>query len=251
MRHFGLWISLLLLMSAPGAWAAEATDPSTRPALRTAPVEPPPPPYASRWDGNATGFVVGPAWTRLDRALPGIDRTGLGLRVAGRMSFVMQFVDFEVFLEHARHGGAALAGGGSTGGGLSRTDLGGQMAVHPGFPLTVFNDFWSDVFAGVHGYAGLSMVRAALDGEPAVAAAGGTGSSQVDWRPSVHVGAGVDVPLTARGQDHGWWLTLRYDLRWMNFGDFNPDLSLADSKVMVLLGYRSYSTSWAHVPRPF
>lgn len=230
-------LALTWLGAAP-ARAQDPIDPAQRPPLKTAPAEAPPPLDPPRWDGNATGLVVGPAWTHLDTALPGVDQNGWGLRLAGRVSSVLQIVELELGVEHAQHGGT---------GGLTRTDLGVQLGVHPGFPRMVFNDYLSDVFASFHGIIGVSYVRASLGDPTQIPTAG----QAVDWRPCLTVGAGLDFPLTSREADHGWWLTARYNLRWMNFGDYNPDLSLSDTQVLVLIGYRAYGNEWASIKRPF
>lgn len=228
-----------LLLVPHGAHAVDPTDPASRPPLHTAEPEPAPPQARPRWDGNATGVLIGPAWTHLDKSLPGVDPTGWGVRAAARVSFIMQFMDLELGLEHTRHGGI---------GGLTRTDLGAQVALHPGFPMLVFNDFLSDIIASFHGLGALSLVRASL-GNPALIPT--SGGQEVDWRLCLTVGAGLDIPLSPRDLDHGWWLTLRYTLRWMNFGHFDPDLALSDSQVLVLIGYRSYGNEWARVKPPF
>jgi hypothetical protein len=233
-----LILAILLTWVRP-ACAQDPTDPVSRPPLKTAPEEPPPPRDPPRWDGNATGLVLGPTWTHLDKALPGVDQTGWGVRLAGRVSFVAQFLDLELGLEHANHGGA---------GGLTRTDLGAQVGLHPGFPLLVFNDFLSDIVASFHGVGGVSLVRASLGNPLLIPTSGGT---DVDWRLCLTVGAGIDIPLSSRDLDHGWWLTARYTLRWMNFGHYNPDLSLSDSQALLLIGYRAYGNEWARIKPPF
>lgn len=225
-------------LAAGPARAQAPADSATRSALRTAPAELPSPADPPRWDGNATGWVVGPAWTHLDTARPGVDQNGWGLRLAGRVSSVLQIVELELGVEHAQHGGA---------GGLTRTEAGLQVNLHPGFPMLVYNDFASDVIASFHGLVGVSYVRSSL-GDPAQIP---TAGQAVDWRPCLTVGAGLDFPLTSREADHGWWLTARYNLRWMNFGDYNPDLTLSDTQVLVLIGYRAYGNEWARIKRPF
>lgn len=232
------------LCTVSTAWA-DPTDPASRPPLAAPQTDAPPPPALHKWDGNATGLVVGPTMAWLDRVPNGLAAQGWGIHAALRMSFIAQFLDAEFLLDHDRY-----AGSGATGldGGLTRTAVGFQGALHPGFPLLVFNDFTNDIAAGVHGYVGLQMVRLSL---PDGARIPQTDGATSDWRPGVTVGVGVDVPVSPRDKGSGWWLTGRYEGRWVWFGDHNPDLPLGDTRALLLLGWRYYDTSWARLGLPW
>ena len=227
---------------APGV----AVDPGDRPPLMTAPPEgPPPPPEPHLWDGNQTSVMIGPVMNGLDHAPALVDQLGLGFRVAGRLSAISQFVDVELGFERVTHGG-------TSGAGLTRSEVGFQVGTHPGFPIIVFNDWWNDVFSGVHGYVGASVVRATLTGTDALAQAHVTeGTEHTEWQPCIYVGAAADFPVSPRNKDWGIWLTAGYNLRWMWFGPKQPELSLSDNQAVLLLSFRSNSTSWARFPRPF
>ncbi len=235
------------LTSQVPATPQDQADPHARPALNTAPQPPADPAYPHKWDGNATGFVVGPILSHLRQSLPTVPSQGYGVYAAARISFIAQFADFELNLAHRSHGPLQL------------TEIGGQMAIHPAFPMLVFNDFLNDVVAGFHGYAGPSLSRVGLDGVQAVAATGQSGPSATDWRVGLRVGAGIDIPLSEmhdkplhdRGVSSGWWLTLRYEARWLGFGSHNPDWDMGGTQALILLGWRSYNNGWAQVPRPF
>ncbi len=238
---FAGFCAALLLLSAKLAVAADA-DPSARPALQSVPPPPAEPADTRKWDGNHIGFLFGASYAMLDKPQIGLDKNGLGLRVAGRFSSIVQLLDIELGFEHTQFGGV---------GSFARNELGVQAGLHPAFPLTVFNDFIDDVFAGIHLFAGASLVRGSMGGQSAVVAAGGTGDSLVSWQPCVSTGVGMDVPVSPRDRASGWWLTLRYTLRWYRFGLANPDLNFGDSQIVLLLGYRDYNTSFTRVTRPF
>lgn len=231
---------------APAAAESSASvDPSARPPLSTGTPEPPVPPKDLLYDGNYWSVLAGFSLPHLDRSLPGIDRWGTGGRLAGRFSSITQFLDVEAGVEYARHGGSA--------GSWTRTEIGGSAHLHPGFPLIVFNDFWNDVYSGVHGLLGVSVVRGALTGRQAVAKIrdNNVGAEEVDWRPCITLGAGVDIPVSPRNRNDGWWLTARYNLRWMRFGDGEPDWPQNDNQILIMLGYRRYNNSFTRLPRPW
>ena len=246
------WVRATLLASlmASSAWAetpaAPSVDPSDRPPLVTAPPEPPqPPPEPHLWDGNQTSVMIGPAMNWLNHSPALVDPQGVGFRVAARVSAISQFVDAELGFERVTHGG-------TSGAGLTRSEVGFQVGTHPGFPIIVFNDWWNDVFSGIHGYVGASVVRATLTGTDALAQIHVTqGAEHAEWQPNVYVGGGADFPISPRNKGWGIWLTARYNLRWMWFGPKQPEMSMADSQALLLLSFRSNSTSWARVPKPF
>ena len=221
-------------------------DPSDRPPLQTAgPEAPPPPPEPHLWDGNHTSIVAGPTLSFLDKAPPGLDGMGYGLRVAARVGTITQFVHAELGVEHTQFGGTGGAG-------LQRTEVGFQFGTHPGFPLVVFNDMTYDIFSGLHGYVGASLVRATLTGTDALAAAHVKNETEhSEWQPCIYVGAALDVPISPRNLAWGIWATAAYNLRWMWFGPKEPMLGLGDSQALLLLSFRWNSTSWARVPKPF
>jgi len=231
-------------LAAPTALDPTEVDPSARPPLDSAGPDVQPRESRPKFDGNHTGFVVGAGATWLDRPVPGVADQGLSVRAAARLALVLQLVDLELALEHASHGG-------TSGGSLARTELGLQVATHPASLILLFNDRLSDILAGLHAYGGVSLVRAALSGTDAMAKAARKGSEAVEFRPGLALGIGADLPLTARDLDWGVWLTVRYGVRWLTFGKAQPDFRLDDSQFLVLLGYRSYRTDWARVPRPF
>lgn len=250
-RHLAMCLRATLALTAALAacpvLADEAdVDPSARPPLNTAgPEAPPPPPEPHLWDGNHTSIVLGPTLSMLDAAPKGLDTLGYGVRLAGRLSAITQFVDVELGLERTQHGG-------TDGASLSRTELGFQLGTHPGFPLVVFNDWTYDVFSGFHGYAGVSIVRATLTGKDALAAAHVVEKTEhSEWQPCVYVGAAADFPISERNKDWGLWLTAAYNLRWMWFGPREPELPLGDSQATLMLSYRWNNTSWARIPKPF
>ena len=59
------------------------------------------------------------------------------------------------------------------------------------------------------------------------------------------------ITSTPRGGASGWWLTARYEGRWVWFGDHNPDLPLGDTRALLMLGWRHYDTNWARVGLPW
>ncbi|MFZ4577599.1 MAG: hypothetical protein ACOYOB_04300 [Myxococcota bacterium] len=191
-----------------------------------APVPISPPEY--HFDGKSTGFVVGPTLTHLDRSVVGIDRSGWGVRVAGRLATVLQLVDAELGYEHASQGSR-----------LSRDELGVLLATHPGFPFLVWDAYASDVISGFHLFASAAVAR--TDGPEA----------RVHWAPTIGLGAGLDFPLSPRGGASGLWLTLRWANRWLSVGDGLPKTHLDDQQVMLLVGWRTYTLNWARLPRPF
>jgi hypothetical protein len=225
---------------------AADVDPSARPPLETAPPEsPPPPPEPHLWDGNQTSIMVGAAMNWLNHSPSLVDPQGVGFRIAGRVGAISQFVDAEIGFERVAHGGQAGAG-------LVRNDLGFQVGTHPAFPIIVFNDFWNDVISGFHGYVGASVVRATLTGADALLQAQVPGTTEhSEWQPCIYVGSGVDIPISPRNKDWGIWLTPRANVRWMWFGPKQPELGLTDSQFTISFSYRSNSTSWARIPKPF
>jgi hypothetical protein len=225
-------------------------DPAARPPLSTGTPEAPVPPKDFLYDGNYWSVLGGLSLTQLDRPLPGVAQWGAGGRLALRFSSITQFLDVETGVEYSRHG-AAAAKSGVTDGSWSRLEVGGSAHLHPGFPLIAFNDFWNDIFSGVHGLLGVSVVRGELTGTNAVAKIRDGGTSEVDWRPCITLGAGVDIPVSPRNRNDGWWLTARYNLRWMRFGDGEPDWPQNDNQILLLLGYRQYNNSFARLPRPW
>jgi hypothetical protein len=218
-------------------------DPSARPPLHTAGPEEPPPPRDLRYDGNHIGWMVGATLPTLDAPIAGLDRSGAGLRISGRISAITQFIDANLDLQIDRFGGPQAS--------LLRTELGTKLGTHPGFPFIVFNDWTNDVISGVHGYIGASLVRADLEGSAAVASTRQTGNRAVGWSPQFTCGVGADIPVSPRDRPHGWWLTVRYELRWMRWGEALPAWNMGDSQLVLQLGRRSYDNSWARVPRPF
>ncbi len=249
--HVALLCGLLLAgLVASSASAQEAptptADPDDRPPLVTAPPEGPPPPAEPHlWDGNHTSVLVGPVVNWLDHAPSAVDTQCLGFRIAARMGVITQFVDAELGFERVTHGG-------QNGAGLTRNEVGFQVGTHPAFPIIVFNDWWNDVIAGIHGYVGASVARLTLTGTEALAQAQVfEGTEHAEWQPSVYVGAGMDIPVSPRNRDWGIWLTARYNLRWLWFGPKQPEMTLSDSQALLLLSFRSNSTSWARIPRPF
>lgn len=225
--------------------AADPADPAARPALTTAGPEEPPPPKTLLYDGNYWGVLGGVVGSRFDDPLSGVAPLGLGGRVAGRFSTVTQFMDLEAGVEYVPHG----ADSGSNR--ASRLGFGIQGALHPAFPLLVFNNWLYDVVSGIHGFVGVSAARLAIEGQQAVASARGTGETASDWRPLLACGLGADIPISPRNRSSGWWLTARYALRWMRFGPATPYRDVGDGQFQVLLGWRSYDNSWARLPRPF
>lgn len=223
--------------------APDPVDPRSRPPLSTGTPEDPPPAKEFLYDGNHVGWMIGPVFPALDGELPGVDRWGKGLRLAGRISAITQFIDGDLDLQHVEHGGNSA--------GLTRTDLAIRVGSHPAFPFVVFNSWANDVISGIHMYVGAQVGRLALQGPAAVAAMGLEGAQAVQWRPAGLVGVGADIPVSPRNRSSGWWLTLRYELRWTGFGSSAPRHDLDDSTVAVLLGYRSYNNSWARWSRPF
>ncbi len=237
------WCCAALLLPRLALAAEDPADPSSRPPLHSAGPEQPPPPKDLLYDGNYTSFLAGLLLPRLDRALPGLDKQGLGVALAGRFSVITQFTDVALHLQHGQWSGSGAS--------LLRTELGATVALHPAFPLIVFNSWGYDVISGIHGYLGVSLARIALDGSAAVAATGQTDNPNSDWRPSLSAGLGADIPISPRDRHSGWWLTARYELRWTRFGAATPDWNLGDSQAMILIGYRSYDNGYLRVPRPF
>lgn len=247
--HRSVAVLVLLATALPTMAGADPVptdpaDPRSRPPLLTAGADDPISPKDLLYDGNYISVLGGAVVPALDRPLPGVDRLGAGGRLALRLSAVTQFADAEVGAEFARFGGTGGAGAG-------RVDLGVHVAAHPAFPLLVFNDWWNDVWSGIHGYVGARVARTSVDGAAAVAAAGGGGASAVDWRPALLVGAGVDLPVSPRNHHSGWWLTVRYEARWARFGDAVPDRDLGERQLVALIGWRRYDNGWARLPRPF
>lgn len=234
-----------VLAPAPALGEEALPDPAARPPLSTGTPEAPVPPKDFLYDGNYWSVLAGVSFPHLDRSLPGIDRWGTGGRLAGRLSTITQFLDVEGGIEYARHGGSE--------GSWTRMEVGGSAHLHPGFPLVVFNDFWNDVYSGVHGLLGVSVVRGSMTGKRAVSKIRDNelGATEVDWRPCITLGAGVDIPISPRNRHDGWWLTARYNMRWMRFGDGEPDWPLNDNQVLLLIGYRRYNNSFMRVPRPW
>ncbi len=234
------------LWAGPLQAAPDPSDPAARPPLRTAGPEEEAPAKDLLYDGNYTSVLGGLAVPRLDVKLPGVAQRGIGARLAGRFSTVTQFADAELGLEYAQ-----FAGEGAGGGSANRIELGAQVAVHPGFPLVVFNNWWYDVASGVHLFVGAAVVRASVSGAGAVAATRQSGSDATDWTSGLTGGIGVDVPVSPRDRHSGWWLTLRYVTRWARFGTAVPDHNLGDGQWLALLGWRTYDNGWARLPRPF
>ena len=241
MRLPKLLMCLALFLARPAVSLAEE-----RPPLQTAPAPTADSAEAHRYDGNHTGLTAGAFTTSLQRPIAGIANRGYGFHIGARFASVLQILDAEVAFEHASHGASDGSDAAWT-----RNELGLFGALHPGFPFAVFNSYFYDIVAGLHGYGGLSMVRGSLRGDAAVAQAFGDGHVLSGWSPCLTVGAGLDIPIWPRGGPHGLWLTVRYGLRWMGFGSHDPDLNMADSQAMVLLNWREYNTSWARLPRPF
>lgn len=236
----------LLLAVGVDAQPLPDVDPSARPPLLTAPPEgPPPEPEPHLWDGNQTSIMAGAALNFLDHAPTNISSLGTGFRLAGRVGVIAQFVDAEIGLEHVTHAGTGGAG-------LTRSELGFQFGTHPGFPTIVFNDWFYDVFSGFHGYVGASLMRMTLTGTEALGQAHVTqGTEHAEWQPNIYVGAGADIPISPRNKGWGIWLTARYNLRWSWFGPKQPEMSTSDNQALILLSFRSNSTSWMRIPKPF
>lgn len=237
----GAWALALPVLAAE---VVPPADPKARPPLATTGPDVPPERVPSKFDGNHSGLVIGGGPTWLVRPPAGVAEQGLSLRVAGRFGAVLQFVDGEVALSRTSHGGA-------NGAGWIRNEGTLQLATHPGFPMLVFNDWVSDVLAGVHAFGSVSLVRATLTGTAAVASAGAPGPEHGEWHGALSAGVGVDVPVSPRDRDWGLWLTVRYAARWLQFGRVEPELNAGDRQLLVLIGWRTYTTSWGRVPRPF
>ncbi len=241
------WICTALALAWPASLlaASDPADPATRPPLSSAGPEEPPPPRSLLYDGNYWGVLGGLAGSRLDVPLAGVAPLGLGGRLAVRFSTVTQFMDLEGGVEYVAHSSLAESNQ------ASRLAFGVHGALHPAFPLLVFNNWFYDVISGIHLFVGAAAARVAIDGSQAVASARAKGDSAADWRPLLSSGVGVDIPVSARNQPSGWWLTARYALRWLRFGPSTPYGDLGDSHFQVLLGWRSYDNGWARLPRPF
>lgn len=238
------WLALALLLARGAAASpADPVDPASRPPLSSGAAEEPPPAKDRLYDGNSLGWMLGGVASRLDRALPGLDRWGQGARLSGRIAAIAQFVDAGIDLQHVRHAGASAR--------LSRSEVVATLGTHPALPILVFNRWWYDVIAGLHGYVGASFGRAALEGSAALATAHQPGAALVDWRGGVLIGFGADVPVSPRNRPSGWWLTLRYELRWSRFGREAPEHPLGDQTWVLALGYRHHGNGWARLPRPF
>lgn len=248
-RRTILWLvrSVLTLSALVWAGAAQAgdnpVDPSSRPPLSTGKPEDPPDPPDVLYDGNHVGWMVGPALQILDSKVTGLDSQGQGLRLGARISAVTQFVDGGIDVQHVEHGGPAAS--------LSRTDLGVRLGSHPALPIVVFNSWLNDVISGIHLYMGATVSRLALQGAPAVQSVGLDGPEAVQWRSTPLVGVGADFPVSPRNRSSGWWLTVRYELHWTDFGSSAPRHDLGADLLSLQLGYRSYRSSWARIARPF
>lgn len=240
-----LGLAALAWLVPIGVWAtpADPLAPGSRPPLSSGLPEEPPPPKDRLYDGNHVGWMVGGVLSRLDRQLPGLDRWGQGARLSGRIAAVTQVVDAGVDLQQVVFAGPSAA--------LARSELAVTIGTHPALPILVFNDWKYDVIAGLHGYVGAAVSRAELSGVQALAAAHQAGAQLVDWRPLAILGFGADLPVSPRHRPHGWWLTLRYELRWSRFGHEAPEHPLGDQLLVLALGYRHYSNGWARIPRPF
>ena len=243
-----LCLSTSALASPPGAVTPTDADvdPSARPPLQTAPPEGPPPPAEPHlWDGNQTSFMVGAVFNWLNHSPALVDPQGIGFRIAARLGAISQFVDAEIGYERVAHGG-------QSGAGFVRNDFGFQVGTHPAFPIIVFNDWWNDVISGFHGYVGASAVRGSLTGADALIQAQTPGVTEhSEWNPCIYVGSGVDIPVSPRNKGWGIWLTPRVNVRWLWFGPKQPELGMTDLQATIMLSYRSNSTSWARIPKPF
>ncbi len=239
------WTLLGVAWPFSAAVADDPRDPAARPPLQSAGPEEPVPPKTLLFDGNYWGILGGLVGSRLDDPLAGVAPVGFGGRLAGRFSTVTQFMDLEAGIEYIGHGSEVGANA------ASRLAFGVHGAIHPAFPLLVFNNWLYDVISGFHGFVGVSAARVGIEGAQAVASARGTGDSATDWRPMLSCGVGADIPVSPRNQASGWWLTARYALRWMRFGPATPYRDVGDGEFQLLLGWRSYDNGWARLPRPF
>lgn len=221
----------------------DPSDPSLRPPLKSAGVPEPPPPKDQLFDGNYWGLHGGATYATRSAAIAGVADSGAGLRAGGRFSAILQLLDVDAALQYARFSGSANA--------VSRLDLSLTAALHPGFPLLVFNSWMYDVIAGLHGWAGADFGRWTVSGDEAAAAIGAKGGDYGQFGAALCFGAGADLPLSPRDGHAGWWLTVRYAMRLAKIGPAIPQHDFSDGQWQLWLGWRNYDNSWARVPRPF
>lgn len=233
---------------AGGAWAATTGapgEPSTGGAAHEAEPKRPgrdaDPPGGGRYYGAYIGPVVGGGPSLGTR--PGALQGGGLLHVGGRLSLPFNVVEAEVAWEHTR-----LAGGD---GSLRSDELLVQVGGHPLFPYIIYNNPLGWLLSGLHGTAAVGPAHVRLRGAELQASWGRADRGRSMWGLAAHLGGGLDYPLAGAQRPSGWWLTMRYGVRFLAAGPRRDRITSRDHRALVLIGWRHHSLDFARVPRPF
>jgi hypothetical protein len=186
-----------------------------------------------RFDGGFLGVgLEGGALQRLVTR-PGEGSSGFATGLRLRAAPMTHVIDGEVGFNFARAAGPTT---------LSRSSLGASLNLHPVFPFLLFNTRFYWAVGGWHLTLGGSADRLGRSGG---------GVESVDWTWGLHVGTGVDVPISSLDRPDGWWLSVRLRYRFGHFGWDADTLGLNDLMWLAALEYRSYDMGFAPIHRPF
>lgn len=223
---------------ASSSWAlVAALVTSASPALADAEPWPPPveqesPWYSGTWLSAVAGGGVG---LLQDESLGG--RVGGGLEVAGRLAMVLQIVDIELMYRYGRYDVTAA----DVPVGLDRHAVIADVKVHPLFLI---------VMAANHLLAGL-YVQTGVSAEIADATAPAVDLDEVTAGVGVHIGCGLDYPLTPPNEGSSFWVGFNYRANFTTLdSSFDPLDDLDEHLFAIHLSYRHNNLQYAHVPRP-
>lgn len=221
-------LSILLLALAPSLALANEGDDRPWPS----PVEPESPYYSGTWISVVAGGGIG---LLSDESLGG--RLGPGVEVGGRLALVLQIVDIELLYRYGHYGVTADHAEVA----LDRHSIMADIKLHPLFLI---------VMTGNHLLAGL-YVQTGVSAELADIRSPEVSVDELVAGAGVHVGCGVDYPLTQPNEGSSFWIGFNYRA---NFTTLDPSFDalghLNEHLFAIQLHYRHNNLQSSHVPRP-
>jgi hypothetical protein len=211
-----------MLLAAAGALADE----------RPLAVEAPSPYFSGTYLSAVAGGGIG---LLDDDSLDG--RIGGGVEVGGRLAMVLQLLDVELLYRYGRYSPSAQGVDVA----LDRHSFVLDAKVHPLFLI---------LMAGQPAIAGL-YVQTGLSGELASFEAPAAGVDDSAAGIGVHVGCGIDVPVTNPNRGSSFWVGFNYRA---NFTTLDPSFEALDDLdehlFAIQLHYRHNNLQYGHLPRP-
>lgn len=224
LRALSILLVALAVVQGPVALAEEDVWPSSE--------EQPSPWYSGTWLSAVVGGGIG---LLQDEALDG--RLGGGVEVSGRLAMVLQIVDIELMYRYGRYD--LTADGVDVG--LDRHAIVGDVKLHPLFLI---------LMTGNHLIAGV-YVQTGLSAEFADAKAPSVDLDELNAGVGVHVGCGLDYPLTAPNAGSSFWVGFNYRANFTTLdSSYDPLDDLDEHLFAIHLSYRHNNLQYGTAQRP-